>query len=122
MKTLEITISAKLNGVELQSLGFPVRRRLEVDEAQAFDVTRASGGGYVALPTAEMGEIQALLVRTDRAATLRLDAQSDAGIVINAGGLVVLVDVDIDAGASTNATLDNSSGSDVQVKGLAAGT
>lgn len=122
MPTLEVTLSLKMNGTELTSLGFPIIRRVEVDEAQPFDVTRATGGGYVALPTGELDEIQVLVVKSDQSVTLRLDGQSDAGIVVNAGGIVVLFDTDLDDGASTNATLDNSSGSDAQIKGIAGGT
>ena len=120
MSTLEVTVSVKRDGLSVP--GFPWIRRLEVDESQEFGVERATGGGYVALPTSEMGEVQVLALRSDKQVTLRLDGQSDAGIVINAGGLVLLMDVDIDAGASTNATLDNASGSTALVEGISGGT
>jgi hypothetical protein len=120
MPTLKVTIDAELDGVRVA--GFPLVRRLTVDEAQSFDVTRATGGGFVALPTGELGELQVLVLQVDQAVTLRLDAQADAGIVINPGGVIALVDVDVDDGAATNATLSNASGSNVQAKGLVGGT
>jgi len=120
MPTLEISIAARLDGVLLA--GFPKIRRLACDEAQTFEYERATGGGYIALPTGELAEVQALILSADQQVTLRLDAQSDAGIVINAGGLVLLFDVDIDSGVATNATVDNGSGSTAVIEGLACGT
>ena len=54
--------------------------------------------------------------------SVRLDGQSDAGIVLSAGGLLLLLDITADASSTTNATLDNSSGSTAVVTGLGAGT
>lgn len=117
----EITVSVKQNGVEV--FGAPVRRRLEVDEGLGpIRYERATGGGYVSLPITVLDEVQFLLVRTDQQVTLRLDAQSDAGLVLNAGALLLILDADMDAGASTNATLDNSSGNTANIDVIAGGT
>ena len=121
MPTVEIVVSAKVDGQYVP--GFPLTKRIECDEAQTFDYEKATGGGYAALPTGELAEIQVLIVRPmSQQVTLRLDAQSDAGIIVNAGGFAILCDVDIDAGAATNATIDNSSSSTTSVRGVAAGT
>lgn len=120
MPTLKITLSAELDGVQLA--GYPKTRRLEVDESQSFSIEQATGGGYSTLPIQQLGEVQALILEPDQAVTLRLDAQSDAGLEINKGGLIVLFDVTINAGASTNATIDNASGSTVKLVGIAGGT
>lgn len=118
---LEVTVSVKLNGYEIA--GFPYRKRLLVDEAQQFSYEKATGGGYETLPTTQIASLAALILSSpDQALTVRLDGQSDAGIVLNAGGLVLVVDGTLDAGASTNATIDNSSGSTALVQGLGAGT
>ncbi len=120
MPVYEVTVQIKKDGEPVS--GFPVTRRLETAEGQSFDHEKVSGGGYVALPTGEMDELNLFLVRADQQVTIRLDGQTDAGIVLNAGGLLLIVDADIDAGDSTNATVDNSSGSTANIKGLAGGT
>ena len=118
--TIDITIIIKRNGVDVPN--FPYRRRLVVDEVQSFSYERATGGGYVSLPVDQMDTLQALVVSADQATTIRLAAQTDTGIALNAGGLLLVVDAAIAAAAATNAKLDNSSGSTTVVSGLGAGT
>lgn len=120
MPTLEVTVSVKLDGVPVA--GFPVTRRREVDEAQQFAVERATGAGYVTLGADDLDEIQVLVLRTDQLVTVRLDGQTDAGLVLTAGGLLVLMDADIDAGVATNVLIDNDSGFVATLRGVAAGT
>lgn len=120
MPTYELTIQLKRDGEVVG--GFPIHRRTEVDEAVSFDHEEATGGGFVTLPTGELDEINFLHLRVDQQVTVRLDGQTDAGIVLNAGGALFIIDADIDAGASTNVTLSNASGSTVNVKGIAGGT
>ncbi len=121
MATIEVEVIIKRDGRPLEYLR--TVRRIELDEIQEFKYEKATGGGFVTLPTGELDEIQALVFQAvDQVATLRLDGQSDAGIVLNAGGMVVIIDCDIDAGAATNATVDNSSGSVALLRGLAGGT
>jgi len=105
--------------------GFPLVRRLSVDEIQNYDYEKIDDGGasFVALPADQLDEIQALLIRADKQITIRLDGQTDAGIVLNADGILLLVGVDIDAGAgANNAKVNNQSGSTAQVQGFAGGT
>jgi len=120
MPTLRISVQLDLDGQPLP--GTPLVRRLELDEAQTFDVEQATGGGFVAIQAAAIASIQALLLRADRQVTVRLDGQTDAGLVLNAGGLVLIFDATIDAGAATNVTVDNASGSTAVLRGVAAGT
>ena len=121
MPTVEVEVSIRVSGRPWEDLR--TIRRVELDELQSFEYEKADGGGYVAVPTAQLAEIQALIVRAvDQQLTFRLDGQTDAGIVLNAGGLLVILDCDIDAGTTTNLTVDNSSGSVAIVKGLAGGT
>ena len=117
---LDITVSVKRNGQDVP--GFPYRHRVLVDEVQTFSYEKADGGGYVSLPIAEVASVSALILTADQALTVRLDGQSDAGIPLTANGLLLVIGGPIDAGASTNATIDNSSGSTAVVKGLGAGT
>lgn len=121
MTTIKVRIEVEVDGVAPD--GFPVTRRIEVDEIQSFAYEKVDGGGYEALPADKLDTIQALVLTADKAITLRLDGQSDAGIVLNAGGLMIVLDATIDAGAgASNAKLDNSSGSTANVKGVAGGT
>lgn len=119
--TYDLTCTIKKNGQPIPGFA-PFVRRITCDEEQLFNYEKATGGGYVALPVTQLDEVQFLLVTSDKAITLRLDAQTDAGLVVNAGGVVLLLNVDIDAGASTNATVDNSSGETAALRGFASGT
>ena len=126
MPALKVIIDFQENGKSIQ--GFPIEGRVVVDEVQSFNYEKAADNDtttFAALPADQIAEIQALVIRpSDVPVTLRLDGQSDAGIVINAGGLLVLVDVDIDAGAgSSNCKLNNPHASTIAIiKGMAGGT
>lgn len=117
---LDVTVIIKRNGRDVT--GFPYQKRMVIDELQQFSYEKSTGGGYETLPTTQIAAVQALVLTADQSITLRLDGQSDAGIPLNAGGLLLVLDSNLDAGTSTNATLDNSSGSTAIVTGLGAGT
>jgi len=102
-------------------------RRLQVDEIQEFGpyekVDDGDGTTFTAIPTGQLDEIQVLVLQAvDQQLTFRLDGQTDAGIVVNAGGTIILIDVDIDAAAATNVTVNNNSGSTALIRGVAGGT
>jgi hypothetical protein len=100
-------------------------KRIQVDEDIQVRYAKADDGNnttFTTLPIGELDEVQFLYLTPSAQMTLRLDGQSDAGITINSGGLIVLFDVDIDAGSSTNATINNNSGAEADVKGFVAGT
>lgn len=117
--SLKVTVLIEKDGVEIRRLV----RRMTVTDALEAGYTKATGGGYVTLPTGELAEIQVLVVESvDQQTTLRLDAQTDAGIVLNAGGFLIVVDGDIDASAATNAKIDNSSGVNADIHVIAGGS
>lgn len=123
MPTLKATLTLEQNGVKLQ--GFPVVHRLEVDESQSPIYEQADDGDsgtFDAVPTGQLGEVQVFYATADQQVTFRFDGQSDAGIVLNAGGFLMLFNVDMDAGATTNATINNASDSTANVKVIAGGT
>lgn len=124
MDSYEITLHVRKNGVIVE--GFPVTRRIETDESQGFGYEKANDGDsttFSALPADQLATIQLLIVKTDKAITLRLDNQSSAGIELNAGGLLAIIDCTIDAGAgANNAKVNNNSGATALVDGVAAGT
>lgn len=116
--TLKVTVVVELDGHEHLRL----TRRLSVGDVQTFNYDKASGGGYVALPTSELAAISALVVEaSEQPVTLRFDGQTNAGVFLNPGGFVVVVDGNMDDGVATNATINNSSGSSTPVRGLVGG-
>lgn len=117
---LDIIVTIKRNGRDVT--GFPYQKRMLVDELQQFSYEKATGGGHETLPVTQIASVQALVLTADQALTVRLDGQSDAGIVLSAGGLLLVLDATLDASSTTNATIDNSSGSTAVVTGLGAGT
>lgn len=125
MSSLELSIMLRRDGIP--SPGFPVTRRIEVDEVQTFKYEKAADNDsttFSGVPADQIATIQALCLRTSKAVTLRLDGQTDAGIVLNAGGMVIILDATIDAGAgASNAKLNNPDDADVAIiEGFAAGT
>jgi len=123
MPTLKATVNLELDGVAIA--GFPVVKRLEMDESQQFryeKVDDTDGTTFIAVPTGEIASIQALIVQTDQQLTFRFDGQTDAGILLNAGGLILVMDATIDASATTNITVNNNVQPTANITGLAAGT
>ena len=120
--TLEVTISAKLDGVPVS--GYPITRRATVDETQAFSYEEATDGDtttFSDIPVGQLDSIQALLLRTDQQVNIRMDGATDAGILLNAGGILVIMDHTNDAG-SNRLRVNNNSGNTAVLKGIAGGT
>lgn len=124
MAKMEIKVTAEVDGRPVP--GTPYRRVVDVDESQVFSYEEANDGDtttYSVIPMAQLATIQCLLVKPDQAVTIRLDGQSDGGISLSAGGLLCIVDATIDAGAgSSNASINNNSGSTARVNGGGGGT
>lgn len=121
MPILEVELTVRQDGVPVA--GYPLKRRISVDEIEGFDIEKADdNGSFSNVFGGQLGEVQVLLLRSTKQITLRLDAQSDAGIVINANGLLLAFDVDVDAGAATNTTVSNDSGETANLRGLVGGT
>ena len=120
MATIEVSVTVKLDGQPIS--GSPFVRRLTADETQAFAVEQATGGGYVTLPLTSLDQLNFLLLQPDQSITVRLSAQSDQGIVLQAGGVLLICDAAIAAAPTTNATVTNDSGSTAVLSGFAGGT
>ncbi len=123
MPTLKATINLELDGVSLS--GYPLVRRLELDESQQFRYEKVDDGDgttFIAVPTAQIASIQALAIQSDQQVTVRFDGQTDAGILLNAGGFILVMDATIDASAATNATINNNLQPTANIQGIAAGT
>lgn len=123
MPNLKIIVNVELDGA--QAPGFPLTRRIFVDEVQQFEYEKLSqsAGVHQALPADQLESIQALIIQASDVLSVRLDGQSDAGIILNRGGILIILDATIDAGAgSANASVSNINGDPITVKGLAGGT
>lgn len=120
----EIEVRVRRNGKPVSGL-HPFIRRLTVDEDGAFEYEHADDADavtFTSIPDAKIAEAQLLAISPSRQATIRLDGQTDAGLVINAGGLLLAIDADIDNGAGVNASINNNSGGSAVISGLVAGT
>lgn len=118
---LEVQVTAKLNGRLLPN--FPQYRRVQVDEVQQFSVEQATGGGYQTIQSTQVGTVQALLLNPSTIVTVRFNGQSDGGLVLNAGSLLLVLDALLaNVSSSNNVTVDNSSGSLALLVGLVGGT
>ncbi len=122
MPALEITVTAKLDGKPVD--GFPITRRISLDELQGFEYEEANDGDtttFSDIPAGQLDTIQALLLRTDAQVNIRMDGATDAGLLLNAGGLVVIIDHTNDSG-SNRLRVNNNSGGTAVLKGLVGGT
>ncbi len=101
-------------------------RRLEQPEFQSFSYEKADDGDtttFTAVPLGEIASIGLLYLESDQQVTIRLDGQTDAGILINADGFILLHDVLIDAGAgASNLSINNNSGVTAKITGMGFGT
>lgn len=120
MPTLEATLLLKQDGVDVP--GFPVTRRLFVvttesdnDGTLPPDAAFHPFGGLA--PTQNVSFIQTL----DQAVTVRLNGQSDAGIVLNAGGLLLVFGGTLNFGTAGNLTVKNASGITTAIQVLVGG-
>lgn len=123
MPTLRCTIQFDLDGEPIPGLN-PIARRLTITELQPFlPYIKADDGDtttYSAAPTEQIASVKAFCFAPDQAIRARLDASSTA-VEIDSGGLLIGFGVTIDAGASTNLTLNQNSGAAANVRGFGAG-
>lgn len=123
MPTIELYLSLKIDGDEAN--GFPLRRRLEVDEVQRFNTQEADDGNdttFSALPVGEVDSVQVLVYDSvDQATGVRLEGgeATNVAVRLNAGGLVAVFNGTL---TDTNLTVNNNSGAVARIKGLAGGT
>jgi hypothetical protein len=113
MPVIRAVVGLEVDGVPVP--GFPLARRITVNEVQGFDYIKAVEGA-TALPLNQIGAaINALAVRPDAQVTIVLGQ-----IKVNAGGLILVIDGDLGTGAQ--ATVANASAGVAQVRGVGAGS
>src|SRR5260221_3083033 len=111
MANVQITVELTLDGHPLP--GSPFTQILDVLDYQVLNVRKSidAVGVFAPIPTVDaLTPISALLLwNPDAELIYRFAGQTDAGLTVPAGGLVLLSNVDIEAGATLNVGADNSS-------------
>ena len=115
--TLEMTLSLKMDGLPYP--GFPLSRRLQVDEVASLGYEQDAGAGYTNL-AAVFTSLSVVVLTTDQALSLRCNNQSNGSIPLNSGGLVVVFDGAIDT--ATLLSVLNSGGTNANMNGILGGT
>lgn len=115
MPTLKTTVLVDLDDEPVTS--FILTRRTTPTKSQSFVVTRATGGGFVALPITEITTIQALILTSDQPVSIRFDGAAGA-VALGANVTVAF------HGTTWTAvpTVSNASGNTATISGLALGT
>lgn len=122
MPQLKITLTVEVDSQPVA--GFPIVRRTQIAETQQFEIAKAADNDVTTFTALQMvlAEVNALLIRPDLPINLRFNNQTDAGIKVNAGGLLLLFDGKINSGATTNVKINNPDAALVAtLRGLVAG-
>ncbi len=115
--SLEMTLSLKMDGLAYP--GFPLSRRVQVDEVAPVGYEQDAGAGYTAL-SGVFGSLSVVVLTTDQALSLRMNNQSNGSLPLNSGGVVVVFDGAIDTG--TLLSVLNSGLVNANMNGLLGGT
>lgn len=115
MAILRLHVDADVKNLIMSAI--PYTRRVEFAQALAFDYEQANGASFVTVPVSPITTIQALILRSDKDVTVRLNGQSDAGIPLKAGGILIVYDCEM-----TAATVQNQSGDTAHLDGAVLGS
>ena len=118
MPNLLVEVNVTLDDVPVR--GFPLTRRVTLDEVQAaLPYEKVTGGGFVDLPTiAELATKQFILFQGDKALSLRFGSGAAGDLVLGANAIVLVVDMNHTA----DLEVDNSSGTTAKIKVIVGGT
>lgn len=119
MATIQVTLDIKEDGQTLP--GFPMTQQLTPTETSRLTYSRASGAGFNELALGDLDTITVLMVKPSEAVTLRFNDQTDQGLPVNAGSILLLMNTAIPSGATSKVSLENTSGSAVDIIQVAAG-
>lgn len=109
-KVIKATVQLEVDGQLVR--GFPVARRLVVDEVQSFSVDVASGG-FSDLPVSFLTDKQVFLLQPAGNTVVRFANGASGDITINAGGFLLLVDgsaSDLEANPTSSTVVDGTVG------------
>lgn len=114
---LELTLSLKMDGLAYP--GFPLSRRLQVDEVVPLGFEQDASTGYTSL-AGSLTSLSVAIFTTDQLVSLRVNNQSTGSIPVNAGGVVVIFDGAVDT--ATLLSVINAQLVNANMNGLLGGT
>lgn len=120
MPELKVTVTVEQDGQVLP--GFPYVQRATVEQTAPWNPYfqgASAPATFTEVPAPTINILQALVLRPDGLITVRFADQSDAGLNIVAGGLLIVLGCDVQEGAALNATVY--ADADTLIRGLAAG-
>ena len=117
MPTLEFTVLVKRDGQPIS--GYPLVRKLTVTEVENKVFTQATGGGFTAMTVGPLASLTGLVIQPDQQLSVRLNGQAAGEWVLNANGLLLILDATINTAAL--ASLQNASGSTANITALVGG-
>jgi len=124
MATIRVKLSVEVDGAAAP--GFPIDQSISVDEYQSMSYEEAADNDtttFSAVPEGQLANLQFLALTGSLPFTLRLDAQTDAGIILGTSGVILIIGGTIDAGAATNLTINNPHAATAAlISGVAGGT
>lgn len=123
MATIRVTVSVEVDGAPAP--GFPYVRRINGVDLESFNYAKQVDGTDVfeRVPIEQLNPASVVALITDREVTVRLASQTDQGVVLEPGGLVLVVGGSVAAFAPLPlASVNNVSGAAARIKGIAAGT
>ena len=121
--TLTATVTIARDGTTLP--GFPITRRLTVDEFQSFVVEQANNDGvFISTPHTLIADVRFYFLTPTQNVKILVNGNSDptATLDLNANGLLLIVNGALVSGAGTNVSVENDSGNTAILTGLAGGT
>lgn len=128
MSYLTFTIRATSDVGGEPAVVFDYTARIALTEAQILAVQKAGGdggGSFTTIPTVDhIPAINAIIVATDQPVNLKMASvgAADGIIALRAGGIFVAIDAQIAAGATSNATINNTGTNVANLSGLVGGT
>lgn len=120
MAQVKVTVLVEVDGVALP--GFPFVSRLPYEQVvgwNPYDQAENALGVFESMPLLTLDVLQALVLRTSGRILVRFNGQSDAGLELEPGGLLIALGAAVEAGSTTNVRV--SAMEDTSIRGVAAG-
>ena len=106
-KIAKVTVTVEIDGAPVR--GFPISRRLSLDETTSFSIDVASGG-FTDLPVAAIGTKQLFFLQPAGTTTFQFGNGAAGNLQVNSGGFLLGVDCthasDIEASPSSSTVID----------------
>ena len=118
MPLLEVTLDLKVDGKSV--IGQPFVYSATVTQATSTQLTKSGSDGSSYSQWSQLATDNDVLLITDQAVNFKFN--NAGAIPLNAGGLILILNGNIAAGATTNITINDNSGQVTNIKTLEAST